>query len=61
MLQTFKDIQHTRKAQYRVRIKDLSGEMKLIGYYTSENEADIVTKALRKVDNLLFLETKSNT
>ena len=61
MLQIFKDIQHTRKAQYRVRIKDLKGEMRLIGYYTSENGADIVIKALGKADNFLFLERPSNT
>ena len=61
MIQIFKDIQHTRKAQYRVRIKDLRGEMRLIGYYASENEADVVTKALSKADDFLFLERSTNT
>lgn len=51
MIKIFKDIQHTRKAQHRVRIKDLNGEMKLIGYYASEYEADVVIKVLIKVDN----------
>ncbi len=58
MLQIFKDIQHTRKAQHRVRIKDLNGEIKLVGYYASENEVDIVIKALSKVDNLLFFQNQ---
>ena len=56
MIKTFKDIQHTRKARHRVRIKDLNGEMKLIGYYASEYEADVVIRSLNKVNILLFSE-----
>ncbi len=54
MLKTFKDTQYTRKAQHRVRIKDLNGEIRLIGYYASEKEADSVIKAMKKTDNFLF-------
>jgi hypothetical protein len=61
MIQIFKDTQHTRKAQHRVRIKDLRGEMRLIGYYDTESEADIVIKALGKADNFLFFERLTNT
>ncbi len=58
MIKIFKDIQHTRKARHRVRIKDQKGEMKLIGYYALEKEADLVIKVLEKVDNLLFFQNQ---
>ncbi len=61
MIKIFKDVQHTRKAKHRVRVKDQKGEMKLIGYYSLEEEADLVIKVLTKVDNFFNFSKSVDT